>query len=227
MATTITFLCPSGHSLTVDVRMSGTRAACPRCGMEVLVPVVQETGRPAQDAMPLAESTTRAGGGSTIRSSAAQWAADADPIDEAPEAVWYVRPPSGGQFGPASGLIMRAWIREGRVPGEALVWRAGWPQWQSAAAVFHRQGIELSAPAPVEETDEEPIEFDMDHRAEVFGGPPPGPAGAARAPTVEKLDPISRTHFQRQQSRQAAMIATGVLTVIAIVLAAVVMSVLK
>ena len=50
-----------------------------------------------------------------------------DPIDEAPDAVWYVRPPTGGQFGPASGEIMRRWMREGRVSADSLVWREGWP----------------------------------------------------------------------------------------------------
>ena len=46
-----------------------------------------------------------------------------DPIAEAPDAVWYVRPPTGGQFGPADGTIMRRWLNEGRVSAEALVWR--------------------------------------------------------------------------------------------------------
>ena len=59
-----------------------------------------------------------------------------DPINEAPHAVWYVRPPSGGQFGPASGDIMRSWIAEGRVTIESLVWREGWPEWKSAGGTF-------------------------------------------------------------------------------------------
>ena len=63
-------------------------------------------------------------------------AATVDPISEAPHAVWYVRPPSGGQFGPASGDIMRSWIAEGRVTIDSLVWREGWPEWQSAGSTF-------------------------------------------------------------------------------------------
>jgi hypothetical protein len=59
-----------------------------------------------------------------------------DPIDEAPAAVWYVRPPSGGQYGPAAGPTMRSWLQEGRVTGNSLVWRDGWPDWRSAAATF-------------------------------------------------------------------------------------------
>ena len=62
--------------------------------------------------------------------------APADPLSEAPNAVWYVRPPSGGQFGPASAEIMRRWIVEGRVNEESLVWREGWPDWKPASGLL-------------------------------------------------------------------------------------------
>jgi hypothetical protein len=71
-----------------------------------------------------------------------------DPIAEAPNAVWYVRPPSGGQFGPAKGDIMRKWIGEGRVSADSLVWRDGWADWKSAAAVFPALGP-ASGAAPI------------------------------------------------------------------------------
>ncbi len=60
----------------------------------------------------------------------------ADPLSEMPNAVWYVRPPSGGQFGPAQSAMMRNWLSEGRVSSETLVWREGWADWQEAGAVF-------------------------------------------------------------------------------------------
>jgi hypothetical protein len=50
--------------------------------------------------------------------------------------IWYVRPPSGGQFGPASGDLMRTWLSEGRVSADSLVWREGWQDWQEAGKVF-------------------------------------------------------------------------------------------
>jgi hypothetical protein len=59
-----------------------------------------------------------------------------DPIDEAPAAVWYVRPSGGGQYGPAPGTIMRQWIAEGRIGAESLVWREDWPEWKPACDVF-------------------------------------------------------------------------------------------
>ncbi len=70
-----------------------------------------------------------------------------DPIAEAPEMIWYVRPASGGQFGPAPGELMRSWLVEGRVSADSLVWREGWHDWQEAASVFPKlranQGIDF------------------------------------------------------------------------------------
>lgn len=62
--------------------------------------------------------------------------AAADPLAEHPHALWYVRPRSGGQFGPAAAEIMRQWLAEGRVAGDSLVWREGWADWRQASTVF-------------------------------------------------------------------------------------------
>jgi hypothetical protein len=59
-----------------------------------------------------------------------------DAIAEAPHAVWYVRPPAGGQYGPAVGDVLRKWMAEGRVSADSLVWREGWPDWRKAGKVF-------------------------------------------------------------------------------------------
>ena len=75
-----------------------------------------------------------------------------DPLAEAPDAVWYVRPPSGGQFGPAAGSVMKDWLQEGRISGDSLVWREGWRDWQEAMSVFPQlAGVEMvaAAPAPI------------------------------------------------------------------------------
>lgn len=53
-----------------------------------------------------------------------------------PEAIWYVRPPSGGQYGPASTDLLRQWIEEGRVAASSLLWRDGWPQWRNAGEML-------------------------------------------------------------------------------------------
>ena len=66
-----------------------------------------------------------------------------DPLIEAGDAVWYVHPRTGGQFGPAAADVMRAWIAEGRISADSLVWHEGWQNWQTAGNVFP----ELSLPS--------------------------------------------------------------------------------
>jgi hypothetical protein len=74
--------------------------------------------------------------------------APVDPIDEAPEAVWYVRPPTGGQYGPARGDVMRRWLGEGRVSRDSLVWRDGWVDWRNAVQAFPALGLAAAPPTP-------------------------------------------------------------------------------
>ena len=57
-------------------------------------------------------------------------------FDEAPDASWFVRPTSGGQFGPADASTMKSWLSEGRVGRDSLVWREGWEEWESAEKTF-------------------------------------------------------------------------------------------
>ncbi|MEM6362959.1 MAG: DUF4339 domain-containing protein, partial [Planctomycetota bacterium] len=52
------------------------------------------------------------------------------------DTTWYVRPPSGGQYGPADGPTMQQWLSQGRVAEVSMVWRDGWPDWRSAQGVF-------------------------------------------------------------------------------------------
>ncbi len=66
-------------------------------------------------------------------------------LAESPDAAWYVQLPSGERFGPALAPEMQAWLGQGRVPVNALVWRQGWPDWRTASTVFI--GLPATAPA--------------------------------------------------------------------------------
>jgi hypothetical protein len=167
----IKFLCPNGHKLHVKSFLSGRRAICPKCGARLVVPVIQDRESATEQDFGLAgeespsivlnadvstESPTASTPASVLESAAAPVlvppdatavpAAPPDAIDEAPGAVWYVRPATGGQFGPASAAIMRSWIDEGRIGASSLVWRAGWPEWRLAAATFPQLGALLATP---------------------------------------------------------------------------------
>ncbi|MHB8970953.1 MAG: DUF4339 domain-containing protein [Pirellulaceae bacterium] len=111
------------------------------------VPAARPAVRPRAPVASSPRVSDAAGGGTSVAS---------DPITEAPDAVWYVRPPTGGQFGPADGAIMRRWLEDGRVSADALVWREGWPAWKIAGPVFPsleispRQAPESAPAVPVD-----------------------------------------------------------------------------
>ena len=54
-------------------------------------------------------------------------------LASAVDAKWFVRPPSGGQFGPASSALLMNWITESRVTADSFLWREGLAQWQLAS----------------------------------------------------------------------------------------------
>jgi hypothetical protein len=54
----------------------------------------------------------------------------------APNAAWYVRPPSGGQYGPADQQLLQLWILENRVTSDSLLWREGQAQWIPSATLL-------------------------------------------------------------------------------------------
>jgi len=70
------------------------------------------------------------------------------PPAETVEMVWYVRPSGGGQYGPAPTQVIEAWIAEGRVSADALVWREGWRDWQEAVLAFPQLGAGDAGPEP-------------------------------------------------------------------------------
>lgn len=71
-------------------------------------------------------------------------------LNEAADANWFVRPPSGGQFGPAPSHLLMAWIAECRVTAESYLWREGFADWQLASELVPElfQGSSGTSKAP-------------------------------------------------------------------------------
>jgi hypothetical protein len=147
----IRFYCPNGHKLNVKTFQAGLAGICPFCAAKMQIPlkstrrssrsrkgraqegtaevVADESGGIAPPQLPALPATA-------ALNPAAAAAKLADPLVGADEVVWYVRPASGGQFGPAKTNIMRVWLNEGRVGTDTLVWREGWRDWREAGDVF-------------------------------------------------------------------------------------------
>lgn len=254
----ITFHCPNGHKLNVKAFLAGRKAVCPKCGQKVLVPVESEPGTASSktsraSAAPEIPGTQMGVGTHTpettspapvaVQPTAMQpTTGSIDAIAESPTAVWYVRPPSGGQFGPAAGDVMRSWLIEGRVTADSLVWRAGWPEWRSALSTFP-QLAGASAPGnpafglgPVVSTSVNtvPVSVVPARVAPVMVAPAPlvspvMPAGIpfgqmVGAPAYNELagmefqDAVTRTRRRRQKTSSATLIVSTILMVLVVVL---------
>ncbi len=146
----IRFYCPNGHKLNVKEFQAGRTGICPFCGSKMQIPL--ESTRPSskeerlqqrgEAAAPDAAKTISAAASQKLPAVAANaapvstTAPTTNPLTEGVDSVWYVRPSSGGQFGPAASDVMRTWMTEGRIAADSLVWREGWRDWQVAADVF-------------------------------------------------------------------------------------------
>ena len=138
---------PSTASATVTQATPTPAAVSPT---PAAAPMASPAARPAAApvATPVGNAETPVRAASPAPLTPAPPPAKVDPIAEDPNAVWYVRPPSGGQFGPARGHIMRQWMSEGRVTPDSMVWKEGWADWQDASDIFPELGgTKVSKPA--------------------------------------------------------------------------------
>ncbi len=176
------------------------------------------------------------------------------PWDEQPDAVWYVRPPSGGQYGPAQGSVLKRWVAEGRVSADAYVWREGWGDWRLAADVLPLAAASPPAVVPSPTAIAEPpvahgtpmpqpapSPVSVPAAAPVAVSPVASPVSIAPAPSAAGTDAMDATggrtalaiaaeqrYLRRRRSRQGLWtMAVVTLTVTAIGLLAVLIYVLQ
>jgi hypothetical protein len=136
-----------------------------------------------------------------------------DPLDEDPTAIWYVKPPEGGQYGPAESEIMRQWIDERRIHPDSDVWREGWSEWEKATVVF-------PVLAELFTEDQDPPEEDEPFSAiETLAAPPAADEEAPVRVAAVGNDPSSHIH-QKPTRRETRMrtIAIVVVMTLAIVM---------
>lgn len=130
-----------GHPLNIKQELAGRVGRCPDCEQRFRIPLED-----APQSLPISAT---GGEGTSDSVTDLAWRGDA-PEPVTPEAVpasttaagptnaaqWYVRPPAGGQYGPANDELIKSWIAEYRITPSTLVWRDGWPQWKNASEVF-------------------------------------------------------------------------------------------
>jgi hypothetical protein len=146
------------------------------------------------------------------------------PLEEAPAARWYVRLSGGERFGPATADVMADWLRDGRVPKDAWLWREGWPDWKPAGDVFAGQkAVDVSHP---------PNSAAKLSAASADNNQPKGAARPAE-PMAEGLftlrdagDERMRRLVHQQRASQRGLLVVALLAVVTIVLFSVLLYVL-
>jgi GYF domain 2 len=137
----IHFACHScGKRLNIKRDLAGKRGVCPQCDTRFRIPLQDsETSIPVEGSSDDVASKSDGRPNSSApqtpitASTTAQAKTSFAILDVDDDATWYVRPPTGGQYGPASTVMLRQWIDEGRVTASSLLWRDGWPQWRTAS----------------------------------------------------------------------------------------------
>lgn len=249
----IKFLCPNGHKLHVKAFLSGKKAICPQCGARVVVPAegsAATVAEPEPMVQPVAVGDPKSEShldaslvDDTLEmmagfESSPSFTTDAqspgyaapgatDPLDEAPQAVWYVRAATGGQYGPASAEIMRHWLKEGRIGANSLVWRAPWPEWRSAQSTFSQLGsaapplaagqVGTAIPRVPTANGMPPLPAGLP-LGHVVQGVAPGPPPVDSSPTMPTLAHAAR---KRRRKNDMTLIVSGILVVASLILAVV------
>jgi len=200
----------------VKAYLAGKRGICPHCDAKFIVPSF--SGGKAASVEPLPTSDPR-----TTAQTQPAAAAPSLPVPSSLPKVssgateselWYVRPASGGQYGPATTDLLHLWLAEGRVADDSWVWRTGWPQWKSGQEAIAM----LNAPEPLS-----PL-------SNLTAAPLETPERAAQE-TVEGQDrdgivPAQRHRWSQHSRRERARLMTVVLSALVVMLLAVLVIVL-
>jgi len=216
--------CPNGHKLHVKSFLAGKRGICPHCGEKFWIPGDAEAAAAPGEASITTEEQIGNDTAENVSQAVRSHHPSVErtpkiviegPLKSRPEAVWYVRPPSGGQFGPAEVELMRSWLSEGRVAPDSQVWRDDWESWQRADQVFPHLAPDVeagtAAPTPPEmpaRTERSSADLSEDRVSTAGSGP--------TASAIELT--TSRRHRATKKSRTMAVVVMFAVVVILFVL---------
>lgn len=214
----VRFECPAGHKLHVKAELAGKRGICPECGVKFIVPSFSGQRVPEDNGPP--EGTIAAGAGPTATSSTstppiAKSVPGAQPPPAAVEtATWYIRPASGGQFGPADDATFAQWVTEGRVAADSWVWRDGWADWKAGGEAlrdFKRRPVGNAPPAAAASELFE-TSFDVEEPMSAVGV-----TTATAAATIQPTGADARRAETRRRKQQVRMFSI-VLSIVALLM---------
>ncbi len=207
----IRFQCPAcGAKLNVKAELAGKRGACPKCQAKLQIPQADEETAPAQASPIVSLANAPSAAEPTLSAPVTPQQAFVSPAPV--EAKWFVRPPSGGQYGPALESVLRQWVGEGRITPDTLVRRTteNESQWQSAASVFPELGAGPVIGAPTA-SPASPVLSPAVQIAPVETATPAAPADPASAAAAMLL-------ARRKRARKTGLMVMAILIVAVLIL---------
>ena len=171
------------HKLNIKSDLAGRRGICPACSGRFRIPLEDAEKSSPLEVKPAApqqapESQVTKPPAATDGEHAPEPSSQplpetAEPktiLDDDDEGIWYVRPPSGGQYGPASTDLLKQWIAEGRVAATSLLWRDGWPQWRDASEALPELVEQLPTGESPDTQPDQPADAPVDSKATALTG---------------------------------------------------------
>ena len=213
----VRFECPAGHKLHVKAELAGKRGICPECGAKFIVPSFSGQRVP-EDNGPTDNTTATASGPAATSSTATPPIAKTVPGAQPPPAVeaatWFIRPASGGQYGPADDATFAQWVIEGRVAADSWVWRDGWADWKAGGEALRdfKARPTPSAPPAVASSTVFETSFDVEEPM-----PAVGVTTATAAATVEPTVADARRAEVRRRKQRVRTFSI-VLSIVALVM---------
>jgi hypothetical protein len=228
------------HPLNVKNDLAGRVGVCPKCRGRFRIPSADSTfsqslRQPENGNAVGTSPQSSQGSGETFPRRQAVVAGDERVLDESAQAVsevppggavtgspldesaaqWYVRPPAGGQYGPATGEVMRLWIVENRITPSTLVWRDGWPQWRSAREVLPELGNgPASSVASGSPFLGQSAETHVGVSAESRGGAAAIPSASGYHGLVAGNPKVGQTRWARNRRRTALIVGLALLSIL-------------
>ena len=154
------------------------------------------------------------------------------------EVRWYVRPPSGGQYGPATTQMLLDWIAQKRVTADSLLWHEGLATWLSARELVPEP---FGGQVPPSQVAIPPVPFEIPPTAaSPVAASPVGVQAAVQAPastaavaSSAAVGPVSgsATHkaaiaMKKKKQRKQQWMVLGLLLTMAVCLAIVLIVIL-
>lgn len=119
-------------------------------------------------------------------------------------AKWFVRPPTGGQFGPATSPLLLDWIKERRVTSDSLLWKEGTTDWELASQLLPELYPEVANSIPQSVTE-------LETSTTLFGGASSTSSDGSK-PSSASGQLMAKKRAQKRKKQLAIVISLGLIS---------------